>query len=326
MTFNPERMPAKIVFKNQPKLSDHEVDRDANERRLMLVSEIERFLVSDELFVGKDVSVEFSHKGVSSLIGFVEVGEEKYVLKIPLNPNTEGEAAFLEEWEALGVQVPHVYMEGTIADHPYILMRYIDAQTLEEAIGEGAAPEDFALEMGKTLARMHSAKTEGYGRVVEGKPEYATFGDWIHGRLAKSIEKTRTHGLLGDEHGSIDKAIDILVSYVKKQQGSSYCHGDFSPGNILATKPLTVIDPNPNYNDGIIDLGLTVMREASKGRSADEIVKGYFGDMKEYDARVLQAAILVNSYMLLPYWHDRNREKNIRNIQEYLVQTAHVLE
>ena len=325
MSFNPEGSPTTITFKNEPKLSEHEVDRDANERRLMLVSEIERFLRSDELFAGKDVRVEFSHGGVSSLLSFVEAGEDKYVLKIPLNPASEGEAAFLKEWESLGVRVPHVYREGRIADNPYILMQYIDAPTLEKKINEGLATENAFLEMGKTLARMHLAKTKEYGRIVQGRPEHATFEDWIRHRLENRIKKAREYDVLNEDHGSLDKAIDVLVSYVEKQQGSSYCHGDFTADNVLTTEPLTVIDPNPSYNDGIIDLGLTIVREVAKGHKADEIVRGYFDGTENFDVRVLQAAVIVGFYGMRPYWHERNRAKKIRDTQKYLVERAHLL-
>lgn len=325
MAFNPEGAPDKIVFTNQPKLSEHEADRGANERRRMLVPEIERFLSADELFAGKDVKVEFSHGGVSSLLSFVETGEERYVLKIPLNPHSEGEADFLNEWESVGVRVPHVFREGRIADHPYILMQRIDAQTLEHEIGEGSAPEDSFLSMGKILALMHTAKAEGYGRIVQGRPEYERFEDWVRGRFENKLRKAHERHLLGDEHGNIDRAIDILISYVEEQEGSSYCHGDFSTDNLLATEPMTVIDPSPSYNDGIIDLGLTLVRDAGRGRSGDEIVRGYFEGKEDHDAAVLQASVILASCGLLPYWHERDRTKKIRNVQRYLMERAHLL-
>lgn len=326
MPFNPEGAPTNITFVNQPLLLEHEVNRADNERRLTLASEIEPFLASDELFAGKDVRVEFSHGGVSSLLSFVEVGEEKYVLKMPLSLTTEGEAAFLNKWESVGVKVPHVYREGMIGDNPYILMQHIDAPTLEEKIDEGSASEDCFLEMGRTLARMHSAKAEGYGRIVQGRAEHATFEEWINNHhLEKRIKEAREYNVLSDEHGNIEKAIDILVRYVEKQQGSNYCHRDFSTDNLLATEPLTVIDPSPGYNDGVIDLGVTIVREAGKGRSGDEIVRGYFEGTGNYDARVLQAAVIMSSYGLLPYWYERKRTKKIRNTQKYLVERAHLL-
>src|SRR3989344_9265428 len=107
-----------ITFKNRPRLSEHEVDQKYNERRLMLLSHMEQFLSTDGLFKEKEVSVEFSHSGVSSLLSFIEANGVKYVLKIPLRPTMEGEAQFLKEWEAENVSVSNVYEEGIIVNFP----------------------------------------------------------------------------------------------------------------------------------------------------------------------------------------------------------------
>ena len=139
---HPEKQASRIVFKNQPKLSGFEIDKRYDDLRSMLVPYIENFLSTDELFKDKQVNVEFSHQGVSSLLSFVEVGDEKYVLKIPLNTTfAEGEATFLKAWESTGVATPHILREGIIADFPYILMSYVDAPVLADAIAQGEAKE-----------------------------------------------------------------------------------------------------------------------------------------------------------------------------------------
>src|SRR5436853_371717 len=122
MEGNLERQPGLVTFKNQPYLTKHEVDREANKLRVELVPQIESFLSNDELFSGKKVDVEFSHQGVASLVCFIEAEEGKFVLKIPLNPTSvEGEGEFLKAWEAAGVPVPHVFKEGKLAQSSYTL-------------------------------------------------------------------------------------------------------------------------------------------------------------------------------------------------------------
>lgn len=255
-----------IIFKNQPKLSEHEVDKKYNDRRLMLFSHMERFLSTDELFKGKEVSVEFSHNGVSSLLSFIEANGVKHVLKIPLHSTIKGEAQFLKEWEAVNVSVPHVYEEGVIANFPYILMQYIDAPLLTDVINNGKAKKDFSIDIGRTLAKMHTSKIEGYGRIIKGKPEHKTFKEWVLSEdLQKRFDDVQENNLLGDEHGAFTKVLDILIAYAEADGMSTYCHFDFGANNILATEPLTVIDPDPMVNNAIIDIGRSVLLEISGG-------------------------------------------------------------
>jgi fructosamine-3-kinase len=321
MEFNPEKPTSMINFKNQPKLYEHEIDQKFNERRLNLAPQIEQLLSTHELFAGKEVSVEFSHNGVSSLVSFIEVDGQKFVLKIPLKPIAEGEGKFLKEWEAAGVSVPHVFREGNLGDHPYILMSFIDAPILMDAIKDGSAKKDFSVEMGTILAMMHSIKAEGYGRIIEGKPEYEKFKEWITSEdIQKRISFVQENNLLTDEHGLISDVIDVLISYSEKSPESTYCHFDFGATNIMATEPLTVIDPDPMLNHGIIDIGRGILLEISGGHSGEQLKQGYFSD-KEIDSSALQAAIVLNAYWKFPYWHKKNKTEQIESARRYLSQT-----
>lgn len=325
----PEKQPSKTLFKNQPRLSGFEIDKRYDDLRLMLVPYIEDFLSTDELFKDKQVSVEFSHHGVSSLLSFIEVGEEKCVLKIPLNTTfADGEATFLKAWESIGVATPHILREGAIADFPYILMSYVDASLLSDAIAQGKVKEDVFVEMGRTLRMMHTPKAEGYGYVAEGKPQYKTFNDWVESEdMQKRIKLIQENNLLTDEHGSISKVLSVLISYVEKNPISTYCHFDFGAKNILNTTPLTVIDPNPMLNNGVIDIGRTIVLVVSGGslERAEKLKRGYFGE-DSFDAQALQASIILNTYMKFPYWHKKNKTQQIARLQEYLAQTRYLLE
>ena len=325
---HPEKQASRIVFKNQPKLSGFEVDKRYDDLRMMLIPHIENFLLTDELFKDKQVSVEFSHYGVSSLLSFITAGEEKCVLKIPLNTTfADGEATFLKAWESIGVATPHILREGTIADFPYILMSYVDAPILSDAIAQGKIKEDVFVEMGRTLKMMHTPKAEGYGYVAEGKPQYKTFKDWIESEdMQKRIKLIQENNLLNDEHGSISKVLSVLVSYVEKNPISTYCHFDFGARNILNTTPLTVIDPNPMFNNGIIDIGRTIALVASGGdfERVEKLKQGYFGE-DSYDVQALQAAIILNAYMKFQYWYKKHKTEQIHRVQQYLVQTKHLL-
>lgn len=316
-----------ITFKNQPKLSGFEVDKKADELRIALISHIKQFLETDDLFRAKEVSIEFSHEGVSSLVGFVEADGKRYVLKIPLfnSSYAASEALFLKAWEGVGVSVPHVYREGMLGGRAYVVMEYIDAPLLLDVIEKGKAKENISVGLGKTLAQMHTAKAEGYGRVVEGKPQYGTFRDWILSEdIQARIAYVQERQLLTDEHGSIGRAVDVLIKYAGSKNSSTYCHFDFGAGNILATDPPTVIDPEPMLNNGIIDIGRSILLAISGGADGEQLKQGYFSS-KQSDTQALQAAIIFNAYWKFKYWHRKNKISQMDNVRQYLARTANLL-
>lgn len=313
---------SRVVFKNQPRFLSHEVQRESNKRRQNIVAHLDGFFASHELFAGKEISVEFSHEGISSLVCFFEVGDTKYVLKVPLGVKSpEGEGMFLKAWESAGVKVPHVFDEGKIAGHPYLIMEYVDAPLLYKIPKTEGEGESF--ELGKILHTMHRPEAPGYGFIFEGKTHYKSFKDWVESEdLQKRIRYVTEQKLLTDEHGSLSQAISVLNEYCQKENKSSYCHFDFGSGNILATKPFTVIDPNPMCNNGVIDLGRSMVLAISGGHTSasEEFLKGYCSLGFSVPPEVLRASILLNVYMKFYYWHKVDKTSHIKRVQEYLLQ------
>ncbi|MES2436402.1 MAG: phosphotransferase [Patescibacteria group bacterium] len=315
-----------ITFKNQPKLSEAEVDQKLNDRRIALIPHIQNFLETNKLFKNKEVTLEFSHKGVSSQVCFLEVADIniKYVLKIPLtNADPDGnEAVFLSAWESVGVKVPHVYEYGKISDRPYILMEFVDAPLLTDA-KEFKEIKDLPFEQGKILRQMHTAKAHGFGRIKNSKPEFETFKEWIlSDDMKERINYVKEHNLLGDEHGPIDDVLTTLIAYTEKYPESTYCHFDYGGNNMLATNPLTIIDPDPMVTNGIIDIGRSMLLLSSGGYydGAARLKAGYFGT-DAIDEKALKSAIVVNAYWKFPYWHKKNKLVPMSNVQKYLAQS-----
>ncbi|HET9641620.1 MAG TPA: aminoglycoside phosphotransferase family protein [Candidatus Paceibacterota bacterium] len=312
-------MSSRISFQNEPKLSEHEVDKTFNEKRVALAGQLESFLVSHSRFQDKEVSVTFAHKGVSSLIAIIETLDEKLVLKIPLSRTyVAGEAQFLRVWEQAGVKVPHVIEDGVLDDHPFVLMEYIDAPTLTNAYTqEEMTAKGIYTEMGRTLRLMHTPEAEGYGRVVGGKAEFTKFSDWLYSPdIEERIAYVKEHNLLDEEQTSIQKAFEILQEHISENPKSSYCHDDFGAANIFATTPITVFDPNPRFHNGYLDLGRSMVSRLSHGVSPAPLIEGYF-EGAPYNQRALHAAVMLNTYMKFPYWHKVKRTEQIQRMQEY---------
>ncbi len=325
---------SEIILNNQPKLSEHEVDQKFNARRINLIPFVKEFISNHPKFKDKEVQITFAEKGASSLVSIIESSDEKTILKVPLSlAHSLGEAQFLKVWEKAGVKVPHVLEDGMINGHAYTLMEYVDAKILKDVYRKGEMiRKEMYIELGKILRVMHEPEAEGYGRIVDGKAQYLTFNEWLAGEdVQKHIKYVQENKLLGEEHGSISFAFEILKEHAEKENKSSYCHDDFGTANIFATEPLTVVDPNPRFNNGYIDLGrsMIIAIANNSGRAeaeiVDQFIEGYFAG-KPFDRRALQAAMLLNIYMKFPYQHKTKSLDRMKNLQTYIIQTKHLLE
>ncbi|MBP9816329.1 aminoglycoside phosphotransferase family protein [Candidatus Woesebacteria bacterium] len=323
----------KVTFLNKPKLSEHEVDQDFNERRGKLIPLMEEFLIKHPLFVDKDISVTFLHAGVSSLVSVIETSEQKLVLKIPLSRlNSRLEGAFLEAWENVGVKVPHVLEEGEIGEHFYVLMEYIDSETISSKYtGKESLEKNVYHDLGELLRKMHKAKTEGYSNIVNKKsePEYFSITEWLKGdtSMQTQVAYVKEHKLLDDEkHGSIDDVFKILISNIGDSKESVYCHNDFGGGNVFATEPLTVFDPWPCFHHPFMDIArsLIVSSKENIAEVSNQFLNGYFGD-EHYDKNLLHAFLILNIVVKLPYMHKTKGIERIKNLQKYLEETKDLL-
>lgn len=315
-----------VTFLNQPKMLEFEAQASFNERRLSLIPHVEKYLLNNENFRNKKIEVTFIHDGQSSLVCVVETMEEKMIFKVALsNTHSFGEALFLKTWEQAGVKVPQVFEDGLLDGQPYILMEYIDAPLL----GQAYSPEEMISkgvyeEMGRTLRLMHTPKASGFGRVVDDRAEFKTFSEWLQGEdMNKRVDYVLEHDLLPGRQEQIALAFKILNDYIGGSNESSYCHDDFG-GNIFATSPITVFDPNSRFNNGYLDVGRTIINHVAQGKFPKGFVEAYFEDIK-CDEKVLQASVLLNAVMKLPYQHKKERWDIIKNIQEHLAENEHLL-
>lgn len=326
-----EQSGTKVKFNNQPKMSGLEADKAFDERRERLVPLISDFITRHERFANQVVNVTFSHVGVSSIIAILETPVEKLVLKIPLSLSySSGEGQFLQVWAKARIKTPQVLEEGKIGEHSYLLMEYIDAPILGDTkSGEDLIKEEVFVELGHTLGMMHGPEAQGYGKVIDGRAEFVKFRDWLESPdVQDKIKYVQEQELLSDEHGLISDVLTILSANLDKDGKSSYCHDDFGASNMFATKPLTVFDPNPRFNNGFLDLARSVLIHMSNANLAgadEQLIKGY-SEIRPVDRKFLQAGIILNAYLKFPYWHKTGKTKRMDQVRKYLLETRHFLE
>lgn len=323
-----------VNFTNQPKYSEHEVDKAFNERREKLLPLIKELISKHPLFLNKKTEATIMHSGISSLVCILDTGKEKIVLKIPLsklNPKLEGK--FLSAWENAGVKTPHVFEEGPIGEHHYILMEYIGEKTISDLYTkEELISKKIYKNLGATLKKMHTPKVFGYSAAINNKeiPEYSNFSEWIEKdkKTKDKFKYVEEHKLLDDKkHGSTQEAIQIIKSILGDSGETTYCHDDFHTGNIFATNPITVFDPRPTFNHPYIDIARSIIQAEKYGLEEveEQFLDGYFNGEK-YNRKLLQAFMILSTALKLPYIHKINKTERIKRIQEYLEKTRKYLE
>lgn len=314
-----------VILRNEPKLSEREGDEDLNTMRTEFVPYIQDFVTEHDLFKNEaEVGIEFAHKGISSVIAIIDTPAGKWVLKIPRNKtNTVGEGQFLQVWEKAGVTVPHIIETGELKGFPYTLMECIDAPTLDtQYTTEELTSNGMFAEMGKILRLMHSEKVSGYGRVVDGEPEFETAEEWLQGDdMKKRFEYIDEHNLLEGVEGELTKALEVITQNSKTEK-STYCHDDFFPANMFATSPITIFDPQPRFNSGYYDLGRIKffnLALKSSEESFQQLLDGYFGE-DSCNNQVLNAYTFLAFCMKCRYWHKSGREEELNVAKKYFSQ------
>ncbi len=293
---------------------------------------VEAFLKEHPLFKDKDVQATFPSVGSASFTCILETPETKTVLKIPLSSQSfyESEGSFLKAWEKVGVKVPHVIEEGKIDGGYYLLMEFIDAKTLPEVYKKGTMiREEIFVKMGSLLRMMHSAKSEGFGVMKDGKGVDSRFSEWLDYQIKHKASYVDDERFLEDsKHGNFSLAIQKMSEYVGESKKSSYCHNDFAYQNIFATEPLTVFDPIPIFGHPYMDLARAIVTALGRGiheEASEQLVRGYVGNDLVIDRSALQAAIILQSYLKFGYWSKTGKKQGIEDVQVYLEKTKNLL-
>lgn len=313
-----------VVFRNEPKMSEHKVDQPFNKMKLELIPYIEQYVTEHDLFKNEDeVGIEFAHKGVSSLITIIDTPTNKLVLKIPRSKElSAGEGLFFTVWEKAGVSVPHVLETGEIHGLPYTLMNFVDAPTIDVAYSqEERLDKRMFVEMGQTLRLMHSVSAEGYGSVVNGRPEFETVEEWLESDdMKRRLDYSLEHNLLEGLGDMLEKSLEIIKRNAKTNV-STYCHADFGPANMFATNPITIFDSNPKFNSGYYDLGRIQFGQIAAGNTTEafnQLRSGYFADT-ECDDKLLMAFTFLAFCMKAWYWHQAGKVDQLETARQYFI-------
>lgn len=314
-----------VVFRNEPRMSEHAVDHSFNEIKKEFIPYIEQFVTGHDLFKNEDVvGIEFAHNGISSIITIIDTPTNKWVLKIPRSKElSAGEDRFFTVWEQAGVSVPSVLEVGEIHELPYTLMEFIDAPTVDAAYSqEERLDKKMFVEMGHILRLMHCVSADGYGSVVDGKPEFETVEDWLAGDdMKKRFDYIHEHNLLEGIEEMLERSLNVIKRHAETNH-STYCHADFGPANMFATNPITIFDSNPKFNSGYYDLGRIKFGQIAAKNTTEvfeQLHAGYF-ENDTCDDEVLMAYTFLAFCMKAWYWHQTGKVEQLETATQYFIE------
>jgi aminoglycoside phosphotransferase (APT) family kinase protein len=278
--------------------------------------------------------------GESSVVFLVNPDNNPFVVKMIDNFGVlKTEADFLQRWSRRGVKTPNVLsLHESDSETPvsFSVLEFIKAPMLKETFPDSQSRyfSGVSLEMGRTLALMHQEKGEGFGEPIENKTE-GGFSS-LSQEVEETVFKKRTKRLI--ENGVLNesdlllarRALLILEKDIEMGTRPSLTHNDFAPDNILATIPMTVIDPNPRITHPALDLASTIIKVGINEslysvKEVEAIIAGY-REISEVSDKVLAAAIIIKSHHLLYSQQKKENPQKMKSILKMMREAERIID
>ncbi len=190
-----------------------------------------------------------------------------------------------------GVPAPRVIAVDT--SKSLVPVQYMLAERLPGYRAKDSTPA-MCRELGEMLARIHSVKTAGYGRVDENGN--GSRKDWV---ANINMDRRMLPELANTDHSLAIRAESVYDDLEKYPQPSCLVHGDFGLHNMLfSNEKLTgIFDFSGKSDSPYLDIG-DVLRHAP--HVIGQVEEGY-GTRFDYHLALLYAA--ANSVRKLPFMH-----------------------
>ena len=198
----------------------------------------------------------------------------------------------------LGVPMSLSLEDGTCAEGPYLIQRWIDGVDAEEALPRYSEEQQYAygLEAGRILRRIHSIPAPSEGT----KPWDEYFGRKIDRKLKAYAECPLKY-----DHG--EELVEFIQAHrhLLYDRPQTFQHGDYHCGNMMIDKSgqLTIIDFDKwDYGDPWEEFNRIVWCARTSPAFASGRIDGYFdGDVPEEFWQLLALYICNNCIGSLPW-------------------------
>lgn len=237
-------------------------------------------VINESAFLSEldDISIEFYHEGVSSIVAKLILSDgKKYVLKTSSrNKILKSEIISLKKWKEVGVVVPDIYEEGDIDQHPYYIMDYFDGLTLKNKIDDNSIGLEYVGKiMGETLAKMQKVSGVGFGFPSAGKDtELLGTIPLLKDYLEFEFVNSNKFDLVCKEFPEIEwtNIAKSHMEYLLKEYDDTFSflgNMDYSPRHFFATENPTMFDPYPELIPKYFDVAFYLIPErgTSEGNS-----------------------------------------------------------
>ncbi len=158
------------------------------------------------------------------------LGKPRFILKICDRPNDYTSEVYFLSYFKKQIQVPSIIntLSPSQETHGAILMEYLSGCLLKTSM----ITEEIAFQLGKSLAIIHSNKTDGFGYLHRDTKLESDPTSHIKDKFLESIDECKEHlpaELIMKSCNYLDKTLHLL----EKVDGPCIIHRDFRPGNII---------------------------------------------------------------------------------------------
>lgn len=153
-----------------------------------------------------------------------------FILKICDRPNDyTSEVYFLSHFEKQ-IQVPAIIktLPPSQENHGAILMEYLSGCLLKPSL----ITKEIAFQLGKSLAIIHSNKTDGFGYLNRDAELVSEPTSHFKDKFLEGIDECKNH-LPADLIVKLCNYFDKTLHLIAKSDGPCIIHRDFRPGNII---------------------------------------------------------------------------------------------
>lgn len=159
-------------------------------------------------------------------------GKPRFILKICDRPHDyTNEVYFLSHFEKQ-IQVPAIIkiLPPSQENHGAILMEYLSGCLLRPSL----ITREIAFQLGKSLAIIHSNKTDGFGYLKRDAELVSEPTSHFKEKFLEGIDECKNH-LPADLIVKLRHYFDKTQHLIAKADGPCLIHRDFRPGNIILT-------------------------------------------------------------------------------------------
>lgn len=259
------------------------------------------------------------NRGQVNEIYIVTTESSKYIVRIDLSESTtdrfEKEAWCMNETGKLGILGPTIFGVGIKAEHPYMIMSYVEGKNGDEAIEN--EKDKIWNELGKYARKIHSIPVEGYG---EGMITPGVFKDswlrYINYNISSLTpdDKIIELGVITEKESK--KIKNIFLELLNTNFNFGLIHYDLSLKNTILTTTgeVYLIDWGSAQSAPVPHLDIVEILDSSLGENSKQFalfLEGYGLTFQEYEKIKTEMAkinLLINIDKLR--WAlDRRRDK-----------------